>query len=133
MKKINQKILYPKIFADRIRGNLERVIWHAYQTNRSCLNFTLQNWGFFHSRPISIGKLIFDIFSVLFEQDLTHERAQAGLKAARSRECMDGRPPLLKPDQVKNMIKASGTFNIFNKIGTIKQRRGVFIRHNNYP
>jgi len=52
------------------------------------------------------GKLIFHIFSALaeFERDLIKERANAGLKAARARGRLGGRPPLLKPDQVKKML-----------------------------
>ena len=52
------------------------------------------------------GKLIFHIFSALaeFERDLIQERTRAGLKAARARGRMGGRPPLLKPDQVKKML-----------------------------
>jgi len=52
------------------------------------------------------GKLIFHIFSALaeFERDLIKERTNAGLKAARARGRLGGRPPLLKPDQVKKML-----------------------------
>lgn len=53
------------------------------------------------------GKLIFHIFSALaeFERDLIKERTNAGLKAARVRGRMGGRPPLLKSDEVKKMLK----------------------------
>ncbi|MDP1573759.1 MAG: recombinase family protein [Coxiellaceae bacterium] len=53
------------------------------------------------------GKLIFHIFSALaeFERDLIQERTKAGLKAARVRGRMGGRPPLLKSDEVKKMLK----------------------------
>ena len=52
------------------------------------------------------GKLIFHIFSALaeFERDLIQERTKAGLKAARARGRLGGRPPLLKPDEVKKML-----------------------------
>jgi DNA invertase Pin-like site-specific DNA recombinase len=52
------------------------------------------------------GKLIFHIFSALaeFERDLIQERTRAGLKAARARGRIGGRPPLLKPDEVKKML-----------------------------
>lgn len=42
----------------------------------------------------SAGKLIFHMFSTLveFERDLIQERTQAGLKAARARGKMGGRP-----------------------------------------
>lgn len=53
------------------------------------------------------GKLIFHIFSALaeFERDLIKERTNAGLKAARVRGRLGGRPPLLKSDEVKKMLK----------------------------
>lgn len=53
------------------------------------------------------GKLIFHIFSALaeFERDLIKERTQAGLKAARARGKMGGRPPLLDTRKIKRMIE----------------------------
>lgn len=52
------------------------------------------------------GKLIFHIFGALaeFERDLIRERTQAGLKAARARGRLGGRPPLLNEKQVTKMI-----------------------------
>jgi len=53
------------------------------------------------------GKLIFHIFSALaeFERDLITERTKAGLKAARARGKMGGRPPLLDNRQITRMIE----------------------------
>jgi len=53
------------------------------------------------------GKLIFHIFSALaeFERGLIQERTQAGLKAARARGKMGGRPPLLDNRQINRMIE----------------------------
>lgn len=53
------------------------------------------------------GKLIFHIFSALaeFERSLIQERTQAGLKAARARGKMGGRPPLLDTRQINRMIE----------------------------
>jgi DNA invertase Pin-like site-specific DNA recombinase len=53
------------------------------------------------------GKLIFHIFSALaeFERDLIQERTQAGLKAARARGKMGGRPPLLDTRQINRMME----------------------------
>ena len=53
------------------------------------------------------GKLIFHIFSALaeFERDLIGERTQAGLKAARARGRLGGRPPLLDNRQINRMIE----------------------------
>ena len=53
------------------------------------------------------GKLIFHIFSALaeFERDLIRERTDAGLKAARARGRMGGRPPTLDTRQINRMIE----------------------------
>jgi len=53
------------------------------------------------------GKLIFHIFSALaeFERDLIRERTDAGLKAARIRGKMGGRPQLLDNRKIKRMIE----------------------------
>lgn len=53
------------------------------------------------------GKLIFHIFSALaeFERDLIRERTHAGLKAARVRGRMGGRPPMLDNRQINRMIE----------------------------
>lgn len=53
------------------------------------------------------GKLIFHIFGALaeFERDLILERTEAGLKAARARGRMGGRPPLLDTRQIDRMIE----------------------------
>lgn len=55
----------------------------------------------------SSGKLIFHIFSALaeFERDLIRERTHAGLKAARVRGRMGGRPPMLDSRQINRMIE----------------------------
>lgn len=52
------------------------------------------------------GKLIFHIFGALaeFERDLISERTQAGLKAARMRGRLGGRPPMLHAQQIKRMM-----------------------------
>lgn len=53
------------------------------------------------------GKLIFHIFGALaeFERDLIRERTEAGLKSARARGHMGGRPHLLNSKQIKRMIE----------------------------
>jgi DNA invertase Pin-like site-specific DNA recombinase len=52
------------------------------------------------------GKLIFHIFSALaeFERDIIQERTKAGLKAARARGKMGGRPSALNDKQVEKML-----------------------------
>ena len=53
------------------------------------------------------GKLIFHMFSALaeFERNLIQERTQAGLKAARARGRLGGKPPLLDNRQINRMIE----------------------------
>lgn len=53
------------------------------------------------------GKLIFHIFSALaeFERDLIRDRTNAGLKAARVRGKLGGRPPLLDNRQIDRLIE----------------------------
>jgi len=49
------------------------------------------------------GKLVFSIFGALaeFERSLIRERTVAGLKAARARGRVGGRPPVMTPEKVK--------------------------------
>lgn len=49
------------------------------------------------------GKLIFHVFGALaeFERELIRERTNAGLKAARTRGRLGGRPPKLTPKQIE--------------------------------
>ena len=56
---------------------------------------------------IGSGKLIFHIFSALaqFERELIQERTGAGLKAARARGRLGGRPPMLDNRQINRMIE----------------------------
>lgn len=51
------------------------------------------------------GQLIFHIFGALaqFERELIRERTQAGLKAARVRGRLGGRPALLNKQQIKKL------------------------------
>ena len=53
------------------------------------------------------GKLIFHIFSALaeFERELIRERTDAGLKAARARGRLGGRPPMLDNRQINRMVE----------------------------
>lgn len=53
----------------------------------------------------SSGQLIFHIFASLaeFERELIRERTRAGLKAARVRGRLGGRPPTLSPHDIKKL------------------------------
>ncbi len=55
----------------------------------------------------STGKLVFHIFAALaeFEKDIIKERTNAGLKAARSRSRLGGRPKLLNEKQI-NLLRS---------------------------
>lgn len=69
------------------------------------------------------GKLIFHMFSALaeFERDLIRERTQAGLKAARARGRLGGRPPLLDKRQVDRMME------LYNEgKSTVEEIRKIF-------
>jgi len=88
---------------------LGRSIQHLIHTIK---NLSERNIGFKSLQEnidttTSGGKLIFHIFSALaeFERDLIQERTQAGLKAARARGRLGGRPPLLSEKQVKKMVE----------------------------
>jgi DNA invertase Pin-like site-specific DNA recombinase len=88
---------------------LGRSIQHLIQTIKSLqerqIGFTCLQEAI--DTSTSGGKLIFHIFSALaeFERDLIPERTQAGVKAARARGKMGGRPPLLDNRQITRMIE----------------------------
>ena len=88
---------------------LGRSIQHLIQTVKSLQdrNIGLQSLQENIDTSTSSGKLIFHIFSALaeFERDLIKERTKAGLKAARIRGKMGGRPPLLDNRQINRMIE----------------------------
>lgn len=88
---------------------LGRSIQHLIQTvkNLSNKNIGFQSLQENIDTTTSSGKLIFHIFSALaeFEKDLIAERTKAGLKAARVRGKMGGRPPLLDNRQINRMIE----------------------------
>lgn len=88
---------------------LGRSIQHLIQTIQS-----LQNRGIgFQSLQENIdtttsgGKLIFHIFGALaeFERDLIRDRTNAGLKSARARGRLGGRPPLLDNRQIDRLVE----------------------------
>lgn len=87
---------------------LGRSIQHLIQTVKDLndKNIGFQSLQENIDTTTSGGKLIFHIFSALaeFEKDLIGERTKAGLKAARVRGKMGGRPPLLDNRQINRMI-----------------------------
>lgn len=88
---------------------LSRSIQHLIQTVKSLQErqIGLQSLQEHIDTTTSTGKLIFHIFSSLaeFERDLLKERTEAGLKAARARGKVGGRPPRLNERQVKRIIE----------------------------
>lgn len=88
---------------------LGRSIQHLIQTVKdlNTKNIGFQSLQENMDTTTSGGKLIFHIFSALaeFEKDLIGERTKAGLKAARVRGKMGGRPPLLDNRQINRMIE----------------------------
>lgn len=95
------------------------VVWKLDRLGRS-IQHLIQLMTSFNERKIGFkslqesidtstsgGKLIFHMFSALaeFERDLIQERTQAGLKAARARGRMGGRPPMLDNRQINRMIE----------------------------
>lgn len=95
------------------------VVWKLDRLGRSTQHL-IQTVSLLNERKISFkslqenidttssgGKLIFHMFSALaeFERDLVRERTDAGLKAARARGHMGGRPSLLDNRQIKRMIE----------------------------
>jgi DNA invertase Pin-like site-specific DNA recombinase len=84
------------------------------------------------------GQLIFHIFGALaeFERELIRERTQAGLKAARVRGRLGGRPTLLNIRQIKKMKvhykKGDLSINEIRKLFNItKPTLYRYLRNNN--
>ena len=101
-----------------LRKNDTLVIWKLDRLGRS-IQHLIQIVNDLQERKIGLqslqenidtstsgGKLIFHIFSALaeFERSLIQERTQTGLRAARARGRLGGRPPLLDNRQVNRML-----------------------------
>ena len=90
---------------DRLGRSVQHLIQTIAELNDKGIGFKslLENID----TTTSGGKLIFHIFSALaeFERGLIQERTKAGLKAARARGRMGGRPPLLDRRQIIRMIE----------------------------
>ncbi len=78
------------------------------------------------------GKLIFHIFAALseFERELIRERTNAGLKAARARGRVGGRPTKITPEKIRMAKQLHADHN--NKIADILKaldvKKGVFYK-----
>lgn len=89
---------------DRLGRSIKHLIELINSLNERKISFTSLQENI--DTSTSTGKLIFHMFGALaeFERDLIIERTEAGLKAARSRGKMGGRPVLLNEKQVTRMI-----------------------------
>ncbi|MDP3704977.1 MAG: recombinase family protein [Legionellaceae bacterium] len=90
---------------DRLGRSIQRLIQTVATLNERKISFKSLQENI--DTTSSGGKLIFHMFSALaeFERDLIRERTGAGLKAARARGRMGGRPSLLDNRQIKRMIE----------------------------
>lgn len=95
------------------------IVWKLDRLGRS-IQHLIETIKLLHERKIGFkslqenmdtstsgGKLIFHIFSALaeFERELIRERTGAGLKAARARGRLGGRPSMLDNRQIHRMIE----------------------------
>lgn len=96
---------------DRVARSLPHLIKIMDQLNASGIAFQSISEEINTSTPS--GKLIFHIFGAIseFERDLIQERTMAGLKAARKRGRVGGRPRIMTNEKIKAAQKllSSGT------------------------
>jgi DNA invertase Pin-like site-specific DNA recombinase len=88
---------------DRLGRNLSDLVTLVGEMDRRGVNFESITENL-ETHSVT-GKLIFHIFAALaeFERSLIRERTMAGLKAARARGRMGGRPAKLSPRQVETL------------------------------
>lgn len=89
---------------DRLGRSIQHLIQTVKQLNEQKIGFKSLQENI--DTTTSGGKLIFHIFSALaeFERDIIQERTKAGLKAARIRGRLGGRPPSLNEKQIEKML-----------------------------
>ena len=104
---------------DFLRPNDTLVVWRLDRLGRSLKSLVLtiedlqqREIGFRSLQEnidttTSAGKLQFHVFSALaeFERELIRERTQAGLRAARARGRMGGRPKEMTPEKLKMAVR----------------------------
>ena len=99
---------------DRLGRSLAHLIQRIKELNDKGIGFKCLQESI--DTTTSGGQLIFHIFGALaeFERQLIRERTQAGLKAARARGRLGGRPPVLsKRDVTKlNNLYNKGEFSV---------------------
>jgi DNA invertase Pin-like site-specific DNA recombinase len=90
---------------DRLGRSLAHLIQTVKELNERNVGFKSLQENI--DTTTSGGQLIFHIFGALaeFERELIRERTKAGLKAARIRGRLGGRPPVLSQHDVKKLKK----------------------------
>lgn len=90
---------------DRLGRSVKHLIEIVNQLNDNGINFKSLQESL--DTTSSTGKLIFNIFASLaeFEKDLILERTQAGLKAARARGKLGGRPKKMNDEKLELAVK----------------------------
>jgi DNA invertase Pin-like site-specific DNA recombinase len=80
----------------------------------------------------SSGKLIFHIFAALaeFEKGLITERVNAGIKSARSRGVVGGRPTKITPEKIKmaKHLHSDQTIKITNILNMLDVKKTLFYK-----
>jgi len=116
---------------DRLGRSLPDLIAHVQQLDDKKIGFkSLQEQI---DTTTSSGKLTFHLFSALaeFERDIIRERTQAGLKAARARGRIGGRPHLLNAKQIAMLkqMHANSENTIAEICNTLKISRPTAYRY----
>ena len=90
---------------DRLGRSLQHLIQTIQSLNNRGIGFKSLQENI--DTTTSGGKLVFHFFSALaeFERDLIRDRTNAGLKAARARGRLGGRPPLLDDKQIDRLVR----------------------------
>ncbi len=100
---------------DRLGRNLKELVNIVDSLNKQNIGFkVLTSQGANIDTTTPNGRLIFGIFASLseFEADLIRERTMAGLKAARARGRLGGRPKKMTLEALKMAMKAMSDPNI---------------------
>lgn len=115
---------------DRIGRSLSHLITTVTSLNHRGIGFRCITQNLDTTTPS--GMLIFHVFGAMaeFERSLIRERTQAGLKAARARGRMGGRPKVLddKTAKMALTLHADGKTPITEICRTLKVSRATFYR-----
>lgn len=134
-----------EVVFDQLRPGDTLVVWRLDRLGRS-LPHLIQTVRELHDREVGFrslqenidtttsgGRLIFHVFGALaeFERDITRERTQAGLAAARARGRSGGRPSALTDDQitVARQMYDSGDYTVTAIARALGVSRATIYRH----